>query len=806
MSEAIELYKEWKVPLSKTSYKTVASLASLFDLMFYHDKDNLLRPRYYTPSSNLSYKSIGLQLDHNIIVFDENMYRKPIEDEEKRRYIDKSFNETDEEKISFEHWAKAGFDICLPNFDRKSKPFAFNTSNFREYLNLYNYELPHLGEAINTELLTPTRFNNLLNLFNIIRRDGDIINPTNNNPPLSFRIWNKKAVLKPLNTYDFYKNSVLYGFDSTAAHLNNTWADYSGDWFLGSDEDDPTPEDADIIITGKDIYFEEKFLNPEEKISSYNGICLNYKSKKVWYNLIKYYGTTSFQGLNALFNSFIEDDNALGFRITAYSNGGFYIDPILEFLLRNCYVWIRYAAFADYIDYKDFDQKLNRKSDVIHRNMMLTRKGDFNRYDSTFSETTGLIPEIDFARNTRPYFPITTPSVDILKNTLLPTHNEEEFEKELNLIINDAVKPNTKIGALPIEPLTPIMLTHGDGNYATSQIPNSTGGLDPLYPPPIWFDPDSRREAKDYNDFPILVPKKGNLITDGRLISPTIDELWIIIKKLIAGRLPDTDDKLDENILGYPRGREPERQDPPDTLSTKTNFDTTLKIKQHKIYKDLLRINENIPGQVMEYDVSYKPKKGDPVEIEYALSEENELTFRVKSWINDPEWIEFKISPELLSFDERISEETDDGAYWRIEAIKRPDGNAYKPDENPKSLRELESYIKGLRWNFEHFINYISNIVTFNNVIFKNDPIINYDTSDGGLHQLHRDYVSINSDGSRLKTPDTHYNEIRLEEIKNEMISYDKEKTPSWAVYMGANGAWHSSSQAILMPIRQEDW
>jgi hypothetical protein len=32
------------------------------------------------------------------------------------------------------------------------------------------------------------------------------------------------------------------------------------------------------------------------------------------------------------------------------------------------------------------------------------------------------------------------------------------------------------------------------------------------------------------------MPKDGNLITHGRIISPTIDELWIAIKELAAGR------------------------------------------------------------------------------------------------------------------------------------------------------------------------------------------------------------------------------------------------------------------------------
>ena len=69
--------------------------------------------------------------------------------------------------------------------------------------------------------------------------------------------------------------------------------------------------------------------------------------------------------------------------------------------------------------------------------------------------------------------------------------------------------------------------------------------------------------------------KDGNLITDGRIISRTIDELWEMIKKLVGGRKSTRDAQIDTS-LGYPYG----------TGQLDTRCDTRPIIKSHKFTND----------------------------------------------------------------------------------------------------------------------------------------------------------------------------------------------------------------------------
>ena len=63
-------------------------------------------------------------------------------------------------------------------------------------------------------------------------------------------------------------------------------------------------------------------------------------------------------------------------------------------------------------------------------------------------------------------------------------------------------------------------------------------------------------DYKNMTKFPSVVPKDGNLYVDGRIIGPTIDEIWIMLKKLTGGRLSDVNsiDRAGALDMGVPKG------------------------------------------------------------------------------------------------------------------------------------------------------------------------------------------------------------------------------------------------------------
>jgi hypothetical protein len=119
--------------------------------------------------------------------------------------------------------------------------------------------------------------------------------------------------------------------------------------------------------------------------------------------------------------------------------------PLLQFLLQNCYIWFKASFFADYVDYKDFNQVLNPEADVRFMNVMVTDTGDWDRYEAYYSQ--GAISSKDLAKNTRPYFPSTTPSIDLVKQFILPEAElSGDLEDNMAAIIEDAARPDSKIG------------------------------------------------------------------------------------------------------------------------------------------------------------------------------------------------------------------------------------------------------------------------------------------------------------------------------------------------------------------------
>jgi hypothetical protein len=531
---------------------------------------------------------------------------------------------------------------------------------------------------------------------------------------------------------------------------------------VASENDFPTGvQNADIILCNKDIAFENRFINKESNMSAYNGICVNYLSLNIWRHITEYYNLKDTLTQNAVNSMMILS----GTEVQS-------INSVLVYLLKNCYVWIKCSFFADYIDYRDFDQSLNKTATVIHENLMLTKIGDWRRYERLFNDNQE-ISQKDMAKRKRPYLPSTTPSIDRVKDLILPEHViNSNIKTEIQYIIDDANDPESEIGALPIEPM--------EKNSDDSE--NDFTDTSFETPPPIWFDPESRKEGKDYNDFPILIPKNGNLITNGRIISPSIDELWQMIKEMISGRQSDNTALSTE--AGYPRGDG-------QLLNAK---DTRPSIKKH-IFRN--------------YDTN-REVIGDPTIIDYNL-DSDEPRYEVKSWVNDPSRIEYKIIKELVDLNTMICNGEDSNIIEEsIMTMEPPE--SYMPSLQPWTLREIEAQLKGIRWNLCYHMTFVHNNMVYNGLLGRaNSDNKDYNKANGSVYQLHKDY-----DAKRtFNNPNTVYDDranretvsygVGVGQITHHMVTNEIDPIPAWAVYMGADGQWHSTKQACVIPIRTDE-
>jgi len=786
----VTLYRQWKVPLSKSNAQTAASQVSLFDLLFYYKPGvgglpPQLCTRFLDEPNAASFKHKGFELKHNIIVFDSNMYqlpRNPLSEPEHRRYINirrspRPPGVTD--GWTFEDWSTTGFDICLPRFDKRTKPLYLTKDNIKVMGgHVSDGDFDTAIKYLKPNALDPSDFyyNGVAGLANGIK------------------VWDKDATIKPLNSFDFYTSSAHY---KESEEEKNNWDDYDpykvaveNDWELMGDVND-----ADIVLCGRDYSFEDRFLLKDSGLLAYNGICLNHKSVEVWNNFLAYYNASFRLRNSGDIASIVEVD-------------GIFVDklnPVYEYLLKHCYVWVRCSFYADYIDYRDFDQQLNKDASVIHSNLMLTNKGDWKRYEKLFSTPESNVSPRDFADKSRPYMPTTTPSIDRLRDQIVNFSNPTaEMIDKINDMIEDANDPNSKIGSIPVEPFE-FQDEGKDFNFTSKAM---------VHPPPIWFDTESRKTGADYHDYPIVMSKEGNLIIDGRVLSPSIDELWEMIKKLVGGRKSDTDMSLNMDIdNAYPRGADNFRPHPtaaPENRST--NFDSRPHLMNHKFV-----------------DINGKTVMGDPTFISYKIDDTNPH-YEVLEWVNSPTYIQYRIISELAALNAEVSAGNIDQAIYNINQMLKP--TEYLPSISPWTLREIEAQLKGLRWNLCYYMTYQKRVGVYNGPIGRansdNTRTDNVNRSAGSLYQLHKNYNPTNIDqpntvydersnrfceesaphthNSNCLLPPSGYYGTGLGKITVDKTSNNKDIAPSWATYLGADGEWHSTKQCLLIPIRKDEY
>lgn len=694
---------EWKQKFSVTDFDTHSEFKSLFDLLFI-EKDELVYSRLNFTKPITDHKCEGLKLSHSMICFDEDCY-------DNNGRIKPSTNDININEL----WKTNGFDVALPKKDLRVKPIFLSSKTFNKFIEVDDGSLEQFLQKYKPRELSSADY----------YYDGQ------SGFASGIKIFDKESLMSYYSVEEFINNSIYENKPTVTTEDN----------YSLNNNDEHVRNLVDIILCEEDFSFKEKFLTDINK-RAFTKICINPTNDKIWKYFCKYYDLQYRGSFN--YKNFIEINQDSTVEIT----------ETMKFLLKNCFFLVRAPFFADIIDYKDFGQSLNKNSKVIHNNLILTKNGDFNRFNK-FSDS-----EKESTLKTRPYFPRTTPSVDLLTQDILKSLEVENktFNEKIQAIIDESEKQESIIGAIPTE-------TFESLSNDVSPSFTSKGVSSPL---PLWFEPESRKAPEDYKDLPILFGKDGNIIVDGRIISRTIDELWVAIKTLQSGRASDLEIESSTEV-GYPFGEG----------QLLSEVDTRPSIKNHG------------------FKYENKDKIGDPVLMSYK--DEESLTFKVDSWVNNPNKIKYAILSSFKLLEQSLTTESDtpDLVCGVINTIKNlPE--KYLPASKPYSLRELEALLRGLQYNLEAFISYTSQYYAKAGSVGERigeGPI----KAAGSVYTLHKDYGKDNFKDTQYKGTES------LSPITDDVVSEDQNIAPSYTVYMGADGQWHSVWQCINIRIRDDE-
>lgn len=570
--------------------------------------------------------------------------------------------------------------------------------------------------------------------------------------PFSTTSW--KAYLHDKDAAEFPVNVVA------GIYYNDSYSqNYRGSALAGTDfttygtltsvgrADDSSTQDAAVILSNPDTVFKASMVLEDGKYA-YTKVCLNPHSDFVKEFVIAAVAETLGASINKGYTA-VSNDSIASFSLVSFAQ-----ISCVTTILKNLYVWIKAPFAADYIDPEDFNQDLNQDSDVIHHNILVSETtGDYNRYaDSTSSDS-------EYATvSTRPYIPKNAPLRDFVsdKYTTLKT---TDIAATIKSLIEDADKPNSLIGAVLSEPV------------AITEASNTTGtSVSPL----TYFDPESRMLPEDYvskpGRIPTIMPKGGNIVTDGRVVSPTIDEIWYIVKKLISGR------ELDSVAASA-------------TLSD-TSYDKALPVSTVEAYKNTAdtTLKEVVSSQY-KFDVSVDGtstlKVGDPVNFSITDDASGAASIAVTEFFTQPQSVRYHIynliseySKLATTFETKDDDNYNGVTYARdndsrtvedfakaktVENDTTSDAELWAPRASaPLSLRELEAAILGNKYNIlNNFLFLVNNFAVTGGL--GKEETEDYTDSDGkaktqiisggSLYQLHRDY------NYNTKAPNTFFHE-----------------------------------------------
>jgi hypothetical protein len=788
--------------------------------------------------------------------------------------------------FDFDFYSTYGIDISLPLYDKKATPILL-TKDFAVKLGLISQsDVDENQDDFSRFVNSLDSIFNDNGLLTTIKNKDFFKNKLKANEPF-FKLFRSESGLMPRDSFEFYTRSPNYEGtgeswknDRTDSGVN-TWQDFAqgqtSKIAFDSDINFNLFRDVDIILCNEDRSFEQRFglvdvndrhLGGTDDDSgrywwAFNGICMTPRNDKIFFYALKSIlqpmlaaNPKSPASLNIFSNlRYSSNFKSLFFDENQYETNGRQISPkevgekpavsdFQKYLLQHAYVWVRAAFFADYVDPVDFNQSLNKDADVMHKNLNLGDSTSFDRYDKLFKlsnetwagkdNSIGVVgdwtkivqklSEADEAR--RPYYPRTTPTIDIVSNEILgleqslyahPTDREVSSFVELAGLKSADLDSN--VGKVPTKPLN--VTTDSAINPDSSESRPDDGVVFPLEDlitekdtrttRQPWFDYDERRQIENgsiiedlpYTDFPIIYTKHGNLNTKGRIVSPTIDELWIAIKELAGGRDDDRSER--------PEGGSPLGSGDKNSLS----FDTRFSLRKFTL------ATKEAGGSGNTFE-----KIGDPLISVFDYSSDSKAPFYVTKLVNDPNIISYKDFAELTELVSFVSNYSDE---WKSKLIpsgvddlnERVIPGITTPSDKTPSLRTLEAYAKGLRldaaWVKEIIARWLTPTGEFG---WDNDSNVEDETNNvaGTLAALHHLYDSFD----RRSVYDRNYQDIGEQSFYDHAKGIGVKKLTSvemdsslqivggvetyaaHTVYLAADGTWRSTRQFLAAPITFE--
>lgn len=540
---------------------------------------------------------------------------------------------------------------------------------------------------------------------------------------------------------DFYvqdKDAALYPTDlKTSFAVNSTWKEYFrglsilanqdvttsyrvDEMFTASVDTDATPSTSDIYVRDTDEVFTATMVFEDGK-KAYTSVGLNRTE-----NILKLilgavlFNSNKSSNLTLLkeYLSKIVDKVKREELFNALINAKIGEKPLLSYI----YLWVKAPFCADYIDPEDFNQDLNQDADVIHRNLLLANnynsvRNNFNRYNEDV-DYEGKSSDDMLEKMSRPYCPMTSPMKDILseKLMLLSGVSGDTIRDKAKKLLEDSLKDDSIIGSVLVTP-------------KGKDIANVA-----RFTPFTFYDPESREEVDYYSKLgklPTLIGRDGNLTTDGRIMSPTIDELWYIIYKTILGHSNES-----SNVISLPKS------------NNYGSGDTSL-FEATKEYN----WTDDEAGNI----------KGNPLSFLFKTNDKGEVNgIDVDEWVANPDEHSIIVHTQIQRTSTDITKFFDDqnpniknsrsifntggdialgsSGNHTIDTKTATNGE-YGPRNVPLSLRELEAAIMGIKYNVDNNFIFDSKTYAVTGKFGKvekddNGAII----AGGSLYQMHRDY------------------------------------------------------------------
>lgn len=734
MSSTISLIRNpWKVSLHPSGTSPIASLISLYDLLYTEDGT-------FRYNAGVTYD--GLKLSHDIFKFDANILGTD--------GIPLNSSTPDE-------WYAYGIDFAPVTFDPRAKATFVANNNFN-----------------------PVQWNGSSQKGWILHDKDSAMYPDGLEYFHGFDI-----STDPRPWYEEYKDST------------NGWSDYGSRPIMSISSD--TESTSATLIVGDESTVFQSTLTTENGISALQTMALNPASVLTW-KIVAYLTdritdsttfTKSASELQALFGK----DSDVGADV-----------------LKNTYLWVRCSFFADFVDQDDFNQDLNAEANVVHKNLQLSGDGDFNRYDEITHKNASVTSKTSTQDTaTRPYIPVTAPGYDILSNRLLTDYDTMSLTDAVKAALdasggylNDEFTEKT-LGAIPV---APINRTEADSEQSTKD--PTIQSLNPVG----FFDPESRLSAADYGDKPALLPLHGNLLLDGRILSPSIDELWIYLKRLVSGRTSDA--KYDAAV----------ETSPIEASNTAGRTD-----------QDTLPIAPRT-DKFNYYDAegTASTKIGDSLEQSIYAADLNSEQMHVLKFVSNPEQIKYLNYAGLDKVLARAANANTARATmfypWKtlacdntavIKAGGIVDNQADSSSDQystlwqlrdvPLSLRELEARFMQLKFNFIEFARFVIENYATTSILthVKTDESDPHQSTAGGLYQLHKDY---NGD---CENPNTLYEKAKVVTYGGDYgvgvtgtdadsIPDDPQSKCAAKTYLAADGQYHSVWEDVRLPIVDEEF